>query len=227
MSVAIAVVPELLSREGNGMLKRSVVAYGLVGLVVTLVGCGSSGRDNLRAEGWATITSQQEQVVALQTQVGAIEAIVRPSSPQPAEMDFARVWAVEVASIERAAEFPRLTPSESGRTTVVAHGVFVVVRMNVVNVSTQPMDSFAWWDLRLEDTTGRTFSPNEQATESYVTTKSDIRENQPDEFQPGLTYQQAVVFDAPVDQVQFTLGSDDGTLMVPLTVPMPGATPTS
>ncbi len=199
------------------MLKRCFVAYGLAGLAVSLVGCGAGSRDDLRAEGWATITSQQDQVVALQTQVGAIEAVVLPGSPQPAEVDFARVWAVDVASLEHAAELPRLTPSESGRTTVVAHGVFVVVRMNVVNVSNQPVDTFAWWDLRLEDNAGRIFSPNEHATESYVTIKSDIRENQPDEFQPGLTYQQAVVFDVPPDQVEFFLRSEDGTLIVPLT----------
>ncbi len=207
------------------MLRRWFVAFGLVGLVGTLVGCGSSGRDDLRAESWATITTQQQQVVALQTQVAGIEAIVRPSSPPPEMMDFGRVWTVEVAAIERTSEFPRLTPSESGRTTVVARGIFVVVRMNVVNVSTEPVNSFAWWDLRLEDNTGRTFSPNELATESFVTARSDIRENQPDEFQPRLVYEQGVVFDVPADEVELTLRSDDGTLTVPLLASTPGATP--
>ncbi|MDP9473605.1 MAG: hypothetical protein M3Q71_23585 [Chloroflexota bacterium] len=126
-------------------------------------------------------------MTALQTQVDELEALIDASTPTSDPVDFAAVWQVEVTGREHAAEYPRLTPSASGREALQARGQFLALRLTVVNLSNRPAKSFPWWDLRLADGTGRIYSPDLPATQSYMLTQSTIREDKPAAFQPDLT----------------------------------------
>ncbi len=167
--------------------RRGVAAWCSIGLIATLPACSTERDPRLRAEDWATVTTREHQVTALQTQLDELEALIDASTPTSDPVDFAAVWQVEVTGREHAAEYPRLTPSASGREALQARGQFLALRLTVVNLSNRPAKSFPWWDLRLADGTGRIYSPDLPATESYMLTQSTIREDKPAAFQPDLT----------------------------------------
>ena len=102
-----------------------------------------------------------------------------------------------------------------------AHGVFLAVNLEVTNAGLEPIDRFPWWQLRLRDDKGRVFTPQTDATASYEASQQPRQ--RPEDYQPGIAYDEVVVYDVPPGAGAFTLESEDGTLNVPLPPSDPSA----
>jgi hypothetical protein len=199
----------------------------VTGLVVAVLGgltaCGSNDQTGLRQEDWATIGAYQQQVSSLDTKVAVLFTVIPTAEPATPAPPFGQAWTVEVVAVTEAASYPDYTTDSNSGVTLEARGIFLALRLNVVNASQQPVSQFPWWDLRLLDEQGRTFSPNKPATTSYVIAETHISESRPDEYQPGLGYDEAVVFDVPQDAADLALTAEDGSLDVPVPAPAPAS----
>jgi hypothetical protein len=200
------------------------LVFGLVCVVLGgLTACGSSDQSGLRQEDWATIGAYQQQVTSLGTQVAVLFTAIPTAEPATPELPFGQSWTVGVATATEAASYPDYTTQSSSGLTLEARGIFLALRLNVVNATLQPVSQFPWWDLRLRDRQGRTFSPNKAATQSYVIVETHVSESRPDEYQPGLSYDEAVVFDVPKEAADLSLTAGDGSLNVSIPAPTPAS----
>lgn len=122
---------------------------------------------------------------------------------------FAASWLVENVRVETFDVMP-YSP-EPAR----AVGKFVAVRFEATNLGKMP-GAFPAIHLVLRDSEGRTFTRHDE--ESQYTVGRGIYEAQPEwgEWQPGLAYPEAVVYDVPKDAHGFTLASEDGTFSLEL-----------
>ncbi|HEU0114961.1 MAG TPA: hypothetical protein VFQ80_09800 [Thermomicrobiales bacterium] len=193
---------------------RKRLALGWVGFPVLalLVGCGPGGTGGMTARDWATVGAYQDQVTQLQTQTSVLLTAVPRATPEPA---LGAGWKVTIATATRRPS----VADPSAAAPLQARGVYVVLRLAVVNAGLEPAARFPWWNLRLRDAAGRLFTPQEGATLAYVA--SDRELDRPEAYQPGLTYREAVVFDVPPDASGWRLQADDGSL--DLAVPMANA----
>jgi hypothetical protein len=197
---------------------RRRLAFGWFGLLVLalLAGCGPGGTGGMTARDWATVGAYQDQVTQLQTQTSVLLTAVPRATPEPA---LGKGWQVTVTTATRR---PSL-PDQAAAGPMQARGVYVVLRLSVVNAGLQPAARFPWWNLRLRDGGGRLFTPQEGATLAFI---ADDRElDRPDSYQPGLTYREAVVFDVPPAATGWRLQADDGSLDLPLPAMASAATP--
>lgn len=215
------------SKRGAGV-QRAAFAWVVVSLSVLLTACGL-GDEAANADASATVSAYQTQVTDLQGQVSARSTEVAALASQVAAYEtvlpifgeeqsteaFAATWRVDVAGVETFDSYPDYD-DDNNPITVQPKGRIVAVRFNVTNVSNQPVESFFAFELLLEDASGRTFSADSNATSSYIVFMTDIYDRQPDDYQPDFTYEDAVVFDVPIDAAGFVLKSDDGTLRTPL-----------
>jgi hypothetical protein len=199
---------------------------GLV-LLALLAGCGL-GSDQPRPGSGdaATRTALHGEIGALQGRVASAEAALPPEERATPLLPLAQAWRVGIAGVERVGSIPNYATTSGAPLTLVARGVFVVAHLQLVNTGTQAATQFPWWNLRLRDRLGRTFSPDEDATVSYGIADPAVRRaRQAATYKPGVVAPGAVVFDVPGDAVGVLLTSADGTLHRPL--PVAPATPTS
>ncbi len=192
------------------MGRRLALGWFGVPVLAILVGCGADAGRGLSSDEWATIGAYQQEVSVLQTQVGAaITAVPTPAPATPAG-PLGAGWQVTIAKATRTAS---LTDPASP-TPVQARGVYLVLRLNVVNSGLTPVTRFPWWTLRVRDGAGRFFTPQQGATVTYAANAPDL--DRPEAFQPGLTYRAAVVFDVPATAGGLRLQAQDGSLDLPL-----------
>jgi hypothetical protein len=204
-------------------MARFVAVLCILGSV--LAACGSDESSGLRPDDWATIGAYEQHVVELNTQVAVLMTTVptvAPATPQP---PFATAWKIEVAEQFTAQSFPDPNVDGGESPDFKARGSYLVIEVTVQNVTLRPIDRFPWWQMRLVDAPGRLFTPDTDATDAYVATRTDVRK--PNEYQPSLSYSEVVVFDVPSDLAQPILGSADETLSLPLlgVPPIPTSTP--
>jgi hypothetical protein len=202
---------------GSQRMRRRL-ALGWFGFPVLalLVGCGPGGTGGMTARDWATVGAYQDQVTQLQTQTSVLLTAVPHATPEPA---LGKGWRV---TIESATRRPSL-PGPTAAAPLHARGVYVVLRLDVVNAGLQPVTRFPWWNLRLRDGAGRLFTPQEGATLAYVASDRDL--DRPESYQPGLAYREAVVFDVPPAASGWRLQADDGSLDLPLPTMSNAGTP--
>ena len=207
------------------MRRRLVLGWFGVGFLTLLAACGSESERGLSPEEWATVSAYQQEVVRLETQVAALFTAIPTEAPATPTVPIASAWNVAISGVTRATSYPNYATESDAPLTLEARGVFLAIRLDVVNAGLQPVEQFPWWTLRLHDGAGRTFTPQENATASYVVAEAGIVK--PEEYQPGVVYDEAVVFDVPPEARDFTLRSADGTLS--LNLPATGAvgTPSS
>ena len=191
-----------------------VLGWTSAGLASLLVACGSDSRPGLGPEDRATIGANQEQVAEIQTQVAALITAVPSARPATPVASFEQSWDVVVEGVTLTPSFLAATAEAGGDTVVEAHGTFLAVHLEVTNLGLVPFDRFPWWDLRLYDERGRMYTPQREATANFVASQSTIRK--PDDYQPGIVYDEAVVFDVPPEARGFVLASTDGTVGGPL-----------
>lgn len=101
--------------------------------------------------------------------------------------------------------------------TLKARGVFVVVTLNVTNLSNTPA-KLPYDDFRLIDGKNRTFETNASANiDIAVSNGLSIFDN----LQPSLPYEITLVFDIPADATDLTLTSSQAAFSIPLNTPIP------
>jgi|SRR5581483_5568458 len=192
------------------MRRRLALGWFGVPALAVLVGCGADAGRGLSSDEWATIGAYQQEVSVLQTQVGAVITAVPTPAPATPAGPLGAGWQVTIAKATRT---DRLIDPASP-TPVQARGVYLVLRLNVVNAGLTPVTRFPWWNLRVRDGTGRLFTPQQGATVTYAATAADL--DRPEAYQPGLTYRAAVVFDVPATATGLRLQAQDGSLDLPL-----------
>jgi hypothetical protein len=205
------------------MRRRLALGWFGIPVLALVVGCGAETGRGLSNDDWATITTYQREVNALQTQVGAVITAVPTLATATPAVAMGESWKVTIATATR-----RPSVADPSAASLQARGVFVVLRLAVVNAGLEPVARFPWWSLRLRDGAGRLFTPQESATLAYVA--GDRTLDRPEAYQPGLTYREAVVFDVPPDASGWRLQADDGSLDLPVPafappVGTPAATP--
>ncbi|MBA3413684.1 MAG: hypothetical protein H0U10_00465, partial [Chloroflexia bacterium] len=163
---------------------------------------------------WATIGAYQQDVHDLETQVALLATAVPTAAPATPVVPFAEAWSVSIGGITRAASYPSSSAQAGDSLTIEARGVFIAVRLEVTNESLMPVNRFPWWTLRLRDDAGRTFTPQEEATDAYAAGEGAI--GRPETYQPGLVYDEAVVFDVPAEATGLALRSADNSLRLRL-----------
>jgi hypothetical protein len=200
---------------------RLVAVLCILGAV--LAACGSDDSSGLRPDDWATIGAYEQHVVELNTQVAVLLTTVptvAPATPQP---PFATAWKIEVAEQFTTQSFPDPNVDGGESPDFKARGSYLVIELRATNITQRPIGRFPWWQTRLVDAQGRLFTPDTDATDAYVATRTDVRK--PNEYQPSLSYSEVVVFDVPSDLANPILGSADETLNLPLlavpTIPTP------
>ncbi|MER3436607.1 MAG: hypothetical protein C4346_02725 [Chloroflexota bacterium] len=205
-------------------MRKRLGSIWLVAIILaTMSGCGSTRESGLRSEDWATIGAYHRDVQSLKTQVATLLTAVPTPVPATPVPPFGEAWRLEILEIRIASSFPNYSSDADQGLMIEARGQFLAIRMHVTNASRAPVPRFPWWNLRLRDSQGRIFTPHRDATTSFVVAETTIREQRPEEYQPGLPYEEAVVFDVPLDQDNFTLVSADDTFA--LTLPALSGTP--
>ncbi len=196
-----------------------------LGGVVVAVGWPAStlvAQDSDPAE--ATVSALQTEVADLQSTITAYETLLPLLIGDVAEVDataeveppLTSKWRVEVTGVAELGGYPDYD-DDGDRVWVEARGKIVAVRLAITNVDTQPVSFFSNQDLLLEDDQGRRFSYDGDATSSFLVIQTDIYDNQPDgDFQPGLTYEDAIAFDVPTDAENLALVSADGSVRIAL-----------
>jgi hypothetical protein len=194
-------------------------------LLALLAGCGLGSDQSRPGSGdAATRTAAAGEVGALQGRVASAEAALPAEERATPIVPLAQAWRVGLAGVERVGSIPNYATESAAPLTLEARGVFVVVHLQLVNVGPTTAARFPWWDLRLRDASGRTFSPDQDAAVSYGVADPAVRRaRQAAKYQPGVVYPGAVVFDVPGDAVGVLLTSADGTLRLPF--PVAAATP--
>lgn len=204
-------------------MRRRIGYLWLVAVVLTTMSaCGSASNSGLRSEDWATIGAYHQEVQSLKTQVATLLTTVPTLAPATPVPPFGQAWLVSIVDLRVEPSIPDFTSEANQGLTLEARGQFLAIRMVVTNAGFEPVQRFPWWNLRLRDPEGRIFTPDRGATTSFIA-ETSIRERRPEAYQPGLPYEEAVVFDVPPDQRQFVLVSADQTFALPL--PSLDATP--
>src|SRR6478735_10401491 len=90
------------------------------------------------------------------------------------------------------------------------HGKFIIVIFDATNLGNTPT-YFPYSDFELRDDQGRTFSFDQDASIGFTITDPTMKEDSTAEFQPDLTYRQAIVFDIAPDALGLVFASSDGT----------------
>jgi uncharacterized cupredoxin-like copper-binding protein len=117
-------------------------------------------------------------------------------------------WLIRVTGVEI-----RTEPMESSAFgSISPHGKFVVVYLEVTNDGLEA-DSFPYYDLALKDGAGRKYTSQQNAT---ISVQIEELDETTDDYQPGLTYTTAIVFDVPLDAEDFTLTSEDDAFTLPV-----------
>ena len=201
---------------------RFVAVLCVLGAV--LAACGTDDSSGLRPDDWATIGAYEQNVVDLNTQVAVLMTTVPTAAPATPQPPFATAWKIEVADQFAAQSFPDPNVDGNEPPDFKARGSYLVIEVAATNITQRPITRFPWWQMRLVDAQGRLFTPDTEATDAFVATRTDVRK--PNEYQPSLTYSEVVVFDVPGDLAQPVLGSADETLNLPLQGVPPLPTPT-
>jgi hypothetical protein len=194
------------------MRQRWLVGWFGVGLVALLTACGSGATGGMNSNDWATIGAYEQGVTELETQVAVLVTTVPTPAPATPGVPFAEAWTVGIERVERGASFPNPLDEGDAPPIIEARGVFLAIRLTATNDTLDPAARFPWWSLRLRDDEARTFTPQEEATAAYVAGDAGLR--RPESYQPGLTYDEAVVFDVPVNAERLTLRSADDSLRI-------------
>ncbi len=171
-------------------MRRIALVWAGIGIVIMLGGCGigRSGADDTNAV--STIAAYETQVFELGTEQGRLETEVaalqdalpvfqssgqfgEPRPTETPEATFASMWNIEVSSVEEFTEYPDFD-ERSDRVSVTARGRIVAIRLSVSNITNQPIHFFSGLSLVLEDSQGRIYSQDVDATSSYVVLQTDI-----------------------------------------------------
>ncbi|HET7094263.1 MAG TPA: hypothetical protein VFI22_12305, partial [Thermomicrobiales bacterium] len=205
--------------------RRLRIAWAASALLVLLAACnadaGRSGEDRrlagrgLNRSEEATIGAYLRAAADLQTQVAvavtALPTAERGAPPAP----FAQAWSVGVRSVEEVTSLPNYSSQSGDALTIEPRGAFVIVRLAVAYTGSRGSGSFPWWNLRLRDGAGRTFTPQATATASYAVADPDVRRSrQSGKYRPGAIYDEGVVFDVPSNSDELSLRSADNTFSV-------------
>jgi len=200
-------------RQGGPTARRAGVVLVALGLV-TLVGCQSGiGPDPERPR--ATIAAYETEVATLQDRVDEQDATIASLTPPPATPTapaFGERWRVEVVG-------PVTLEAEVGRrealTPIAAEGVFLVVPIEVTNLSDRPLAFAATNRLQIVDGEGRIYDVDPRATGAAYLLDLDL-EASFEPRQPGIVYPDVVVFDVPADADDLSLEATDGSFYAPL-----------
>jgi hypothetical protein len=231
-------VPFSHSVESRRAGRRVHVVWVGMALLVLLGACspdaGRSGEDRrLAGRGLsrgeeATIGAYLRDAADLQTRVAvattALPTAERGSPPAP----FAQAWSVGLRSVAEAPSLPNYSTQSGDSLTIEPRGLFLVVRLAVAYTGQRDASSFPWWDLRLRDAAGRTFTPQSAATASFAVADPEVRASRDaGKYRPGAVHDEGVVFDVPPSLRRLTLESADDTFSLDLAAAATGATATA
>jgi hypothetical protein len=194
------------------MRRRWLVGWFGIGLVALLTACGSGATSGMNPDDWATIGAYEQGVTELETQVAVLVTAVPTPAPATPGVPLAEAWTVGIERVERGASLPNPLAEGDVSPIVEARGEFLAIRLSVTNDTLDPVARFPWWSLRLRDDEARTFTPQEEATAAYAAGYAGL--HRPESYQPGLTYDEVVVFDVPVNAERLTLRSADDSLRI-------------
>ncbi len=193
-------------------------ALGLVLLSACTTDQGRSGEDRrLAGRGLsrgeeATIGAYLQQADDLQTRIAVATTALPTSERGNLPVPFAQAWNVGVRSVDRLTSLPNYSTKSGDPLTIEPHGEFLVVRLAVAAASSRAGGTFPWWDLRLQDGGGRTFTPQSAATASFAMTDPGVRDARASGARrSGAVHDEGVVFDVPPNLSHLTLRSDDNT----------------
>jgi hypothetical protein len=198
------------------MGRRLALGWFGVPALAILVGCGPGGTGGMTAKDWATVGAYQDQVTQLQTQTSVLLTAVPQATPVA---PLGTGWQVTIADARRTAS----VADPASPTPLQARGVYLMLRLDVVNAGLSPVTRFPWWTLRVRDGAGRFFTPQQEATTAYAATAPDL--DRPESYQPGLRYRAAVVFDVPATAGGLRLQAQDGSLDLPIPSSANGGAP--
>jgi hypothetical protein len=198
------------------VLRVRAAALAGAAAVVVLVACGREAGGGGPTADRATATALEGRLARLETAVAAGPAATPAPAPAVA---LAVAWEVAVDAAELVAADPGAP---------AAGAPLLAVHLRVTNRTLAPLDRFPWWRLRLVDAGGRTYSPVQGATATYLDRHPALGPGEGEDWQPGLAYGAAAVFAVPAEAAGLVLVAADGGLRVPLpgagaATPGPGA----
>jgi len=161
------------------------------------------------AELRATSQARGERINAQRTQIAELKALLPVINDDPAIGD---VFAIR--NFEFTLQGTDLFEAVGSFDPQEANGIYLVVYLDVRNVSTSPQE-FPYRDFQVEDGRGRSYSQDSTGTIYFISDAFDIQ-NPFGTLQPDLIYSTAVVFDVPVDATGFTLSTNRKDFEAPL-----------
>lgn len=193
-----------------------------MGGLLLLSGCQSGiGLDPDRPR--ATIEAYETRVGGLERQLDEQRATFQALTPPPGTPippPFAARWLVEIGGE------PELRPAvgrQDGLTPVAADGVFLVVPIRVTNLTLEATSFNPVGSVEVVDGDGRRFEVDARASDAtYLLDFGFDPSFAP--RQPGIPYDDVLVFDVPKEAGGFVLESIGGGLSLPLE-PRPIPTP--
>lgn len=212
-----------MSAAGPGMLprlatpfRRLTASLGMVGLVTGLASCQSGiGPDIERQD--ATETSYETRVADLERELRdqqATFAVFTPLAATPTPIPFDERWQIEIAGPVEVADQLGV---RDDLTPIAADGTFLVVPIEIENLTDRPLPFSAAGRLELVNADDQVFSLDSRATgAAYL-----VDRGYDPSFaakQPGITYPDVLVFDVPNEAASYVLHATDDSLSLPLTV---------
>lgn len=161
------------------------------------------------AELRATSQARGEKINAQRTQIAELKALLPSVNEDPAIGD---VFAIR--NFEFTLQGTDLFEAVGSFDPQDANGIYLVVYLDVANVTDSPA-AFPYDTFQVEDGRGRSFSYDSTGTIYFISDAFDGA-SPFDQFQPGIIYSTAVVFDVPVDSTGFTLSTSRNDFEAPL-----------
>ena len=164
----------------------------------------------------ATARAYERQVAELQRKLAAQEAqltaVASPAAPTAVPPSFAERWRVKVAGpVERRSQ----VGVRDGLTPLAAAGSYLVVPIEITNLTDAPAAFNPGRELVLADGEDRTFDLDPAASgAAYLLDFGYEASFAP--RQPGIPYADVLVFDVPTDAEDLVLQSTDESFSVPL-----------
>ncbi|MDP9364449.1 MAG: DUF4352 domain-containing protein [Chloroflexota bacterium] len=200
---------------------RIRTATGVGGLLL-LAGCQTGiGPDPNRPR--ATIEAYETRVGGLERQLEEQRATFQALTPPPGTPTpepFATRWQVEIIG---ETELRSAVGRQDGLTPVAADGLFLVVPIRVTNLTPEPASFNPVGAIEVVDGDGRRFEVDPRASDATYLLDLGLDPSFAPR-QPGIPFDDVLVFDVPEGAEGFVLESVGGGLSLPLE-PRPAATP--
>ena len=214
-------LPPRCRPRSTSVTRGARAAVGVGGLLL-LAGCQSGiGPDPDRPR--ATIGAYETRVSDLERRLDDQRATLQALTPPPGTptpQPFATRWRVEITGEP---ELRSAVGRQDGLTPVAADGVFLVVPIRVTNLTPEPASFNPVEMVEVVDRDGRRFEVDARASDATYLLDLGLDPSFAPR-QPGIPYDDVLVFDVPEAAEGFVLESVGGGLSLPLE-PRPAATP--